>query len=204
MSERDLQALLQKLKSSNSYPETTSLLSKAKLTLLKLSCLTPSESTSPSLLVLARDVFSTGALLSIRSKDPDSFTRYVHQLLPFWELPSSRFPSGSGDGERNKITGLYLLLLLTQGDYAGFHTELEGLELRAGDAGIAAVEGDRYLGYPIKLERWLMEGSYDLVWKEMNGGEVPSEEYSVFTEVLSPFSSSFPSQSPITQSVNHN
>lgn len=72
-------------------------------------------------------------------------------------------------------------MLLTQGDYAGFHTELEGLELR--EDGGKRVEEDKYLGYPIKLERWLMEGSYDLVWKAMEGGKVPSEEYGVFSEV---------------------
>jgi len=86
--------------------------------------------------------------------------------------------------ERAKITGLYLLLLLTKGDYAGFHTELEGLELRTGFDGKGGdVEGDRYLSYPVKLERWLMEGSYDQVWKAMASREVPSEEYGVFSEV---------------------
>jgi 26S proteasome regulatory subunit N12 len=55
---------------------------------------------------------------------------------------------------------------------------LEGLEVRG-----ERVEGDKYLAYPIKLERWLMEGSYDLVWRAMAAGEVPSEEYSVFSEV---------------------
>jgi hypothetical protein len=45
------------------------------------------------------------------------------------------------------------------------------------------VEGDRYLGYPIRLERWLMEGSYDRVWKAMKKGEVPCEEYGVFSDV---------------------
>jgi 26S proteasome regulatory subunit N12 len=182
MSDRDLQDLLRKLKSSRDYSDIPSLLSKAKITLLKLKALTPTPQTPSSTLLLAREVFETGALLSIRAKDPAAFTRYVHQLTPFYELPSSRLPSTGT--EKNKITGLYLLLLLTQGDYAGFHTELEGLELREGREG--DVEKDRYLGYPIKLERWLMEGSYDLVWKAMASREVPSEEYGVFSEVGSP------------------
>jgi 26S proteasome regulatory subunit N12 len=46
------------------------------------------------------------------------------------------------------------------------------------------VEGDRYLGYPVRLERWLMEGSYDRVWKAMKKGEVPCEEFGVFSEIL--------------------
>ena len=194
MSERDLQTILQKVKSTHNYTETSSLLSRAKITLLKLHALTPQPNTPPTLLLAAREVFESGALLSIRAKDTDAFTRYVHQLTPFYEVPSSKYPSGSGDGEKNKITGLYLLLLLTQGDYAGFHTELEGLELRAGDAGMGVVEGDRYLGYPIKLERWLMEGSYDLVWKAMASKEVPSEEYGVFSEVCLPLVQANPSK----------
>jgi 26S proteasome regulatory subunit N12 len=196
MSERDLHSILQKLKSTHNYAETSTLLSRAKITLLKLHALTPQETTPPTLLLAAREVFEAGALLSIRAKDPDAFTRYVHQLTAFYELPSDVYPSGSGNGEKNKITGLYLLLLLTQGNYAGFHTELEGLELRAGDAGVGAVEGDRYLGYPIKLERWLMEGSYDLVWKAMASREVPSEEYGVFSEVCP-----FPANPPYL--INH-
>jgi 26S proteasome regulatory subunit N12 len=183
MAERELQSITQKLKSTQNYSDIAPLLSKAKITLLKLHALTPLPSTSASILLAAREVFEAGALLSIRAKDPDAFTRYVHQLTPFYELPADRFPAGSGVGEKNKVTGLYLLLLLTQGNYAGFHTELEGLELRAGEAGVAMVEGDRYLGYPIKLERWLMEGSYDLVWKATASREVPSEEYGVFSEV---------------------
>ena len=183
MTERDLHSILQKLKSTHNYAESSPLLSRAKITLLKLNALTPQPNTPPTLLLAAREVFEAGALLSIRAKDPDAFTRYVHQLTPFYEIPAEQYPSGSGNGEKNKITGLYLLLLLTQRDYAGFHTELEGLELRDGDKGFGAVEGDRFLGYPIKLERWLMEGSYDLVWKAMASREVPSEEYGVFSEV---------------------
>lgn len=55
------------------------------------------------------------------------------------------------------------------------------MELREGNEG--RVEDDKFLGYPIKLERWLMEGSYDLVWKAMASREVPSEEYGIFSEV---------------------
>jgi 26S proteasome regulatory subunit N12 len=177
MSERELHDLVRKLKSASSYTEASSLLSKTKLTLLKLKALTPQPETPQSILLLAREAFEIGALLSIRAKDTAAFTRYVHQLTPFYELPSNVLPGK--DSQRTKVTGLYLLLLLTQGDYAGFHTELEGLEIR----GEGEAERDKYLGYPIKLERWLMEGSYDQVWKAMASREVPSEEYGVFSEV---------------------
>lgn len=179
MADSQLKDVLQKLKSSSDYTTTLSLLSKAKIILLKANALTPQPNTPKNLLPLAREVFETGALLSIRDKDSDAFQRYVHQLTPFYELPADQLPGEHS--EKNKITGLYLLLLLTTGNYSAFHTELEGLELRMNKGN--RVEDDPYLGYPIKLERWLMEGSYDQVWKSMAGKKVPSEEYSIFTDV---------------------
>ena len=60
---------------------------------------------------------------------------------------------------------------------------LEGLEVEAG-AGGAGLEGDRYLQYPVMLERALMEGSYDKVWEATRReGGAPGEEFGVFSEV---------------------
>ncbi|KAI0382579.1 SAC3/GANP/Nin1/mts3/eIF-3 p25 family-domain-containing protein [Hypomontagnella monticulosa] len=189
MADRALQQILTQLRSNPSapYSEASSLLSKAKIALLQLKAATPgTPGVSQQNLTLARDVYEQGALFSIRARNPDAFTRYVAQLQPFYELfPSSSGSGGDGEDQRNKITGLYLLLLLTQGRYAEFHSELETLGTRAeGGGGAGEIEGDRYLGYPIKLERWLMEGSYDRVWKAMKSREVPSEEYGVFSEIL--------------------
>ncbi|KAH8819730.1 SAC3/GANP/Nin1/mts3/eIF-3 p25 family-domain-containing protein [Xylogone sp. PMI_703] len=179
----DLQAILSKLKSTFTtapYTDLSSLLSKGKIALLKQNALTPTKDTPSELLRAARELFEIGALVSIRAKDASSFVKYVQLLRSFYELPNSRYGPSQGEDEKNKITGLYLLLLLTQGDYAGFHTELEGLETREG----GEVEEDRFLGYPIRLERWLMEGAYDLVWKAMAKREVPTEEFGVFSEIL--------------------
>lgn len=183
MAERALSQVLGQLKHSPSmsYADANTLLSKAKLALLRLNALTPSSDVSPGLLTLARETYEQGALFAIRARKPDAFTRYVQQLQPFYELPSTRLQPNLA--ERNRVTGLSLLLLLTQGRYAEFHSELESLANRdaAGD-----VEGDKYLGYPIRLERWLMEGSYDRVWKAMKSSEVPCDEYGVFSEVRFP------------------
>jgi 26S proteasome regulatory subunit N12 len=185
MAERTLQQILSQLKSHPNAPynEASKLLSKAKISLLQLKAVTPSPSTPTSHLALAREVYEAGALFSIRAKNPDVFTRYVSQLQPFYEFADETGTGGNNDENRNKVTGLYLLLLLTQGRYAEFHSELEVLSTRA--RGSEEIERDRYLGYPIKLERWLMEGSYDRVWKAMKSREVPSEEYGVFSEVSS-------------------
>ncbi|CAN8104808.1 unnamed protein product [Discula destructiva] len=186
MADRQLTQLLTQLKSQSatlSYTDAATLLSRAKLLLLKLSALSPATPPQPTpILALARETYEQGALYSIRARDPDAFTRYVTQLAPFYELPAAVLPPSLP--ARNRVTGLYLLLLLTQGRYAEFHSELESLSTREGGGGSVDVEGDRFLGYPIRLERWLMEGSYDRVWKAMKSREVPSEEYSVFSEIL--------------------
>ncbi|KAG9711457.1 hypothetical protein KCU75_g25068, partial [Aureobasidium melanogenum] len=85
-------------------------------------------------------------------------------------------------GNQSKITGLYLLLLLSQGDYAGFHTVIEGLEMAFG--GRKRLDDDAFIQYPMRLEQALMEGSYDRVWGETKGERVPSPEFAVFSEVL--------------------
>jgi 26S proteasome regulatory subunit N12 len=56
---------------------------------------------------------------------------------------------------------------------------LEGLE----QDGAVQVEDD-FVQYPVRLERALMEGSYDRVWGETKGDGVPSEEFALFSEVI--------------------
>ncbi|KAL8723699.1 MAG: hypothetical protein Q9181_007219 [Wetmoreana brouardii] len=183
MSTQKLSDILSQLQSSsNSSPQKiTSLLTSAKRELLTLNALIPTPTTPTAILALARQTLETGALLSIRLQQPDAFTRYYQQLLPFYEIPDSTY--NDNISQRSKVTGLYLLLLLTRGDYAEFHTVLEGLEVESARQG-KGLEGDEFLSYPVKLERWLMEGSYDRVWGATKRDGVPSEEFGVFSEVL--------------------
>lgn len=183
-----LQDILRKLQQSpRDYKTSSDLLSKAKLILLKSKALTPQPSTPSALLPLAREVYETGALVSIRNKDTEAFTRYFNLLTPFYELPADRL---SGDrSQKNKITGLYLLLLLTMGNYSGFYIARESMAVR---------KEDQYAGYPIKLESWLQEGRYDQAWKMITSREIPSEEYGVFSEV-SPSMSSLTYHRELTQ-----
>jgi 26S proteasome regulatory subunit N12 len=159
---------------------------------MELDALIPDDDTPPTILPLARAILEAGALLSIRAQDGAAFTRYYQQLQPFYALPASEFEPESSHGEhqRSKITGLYLLQLLTKGDYAGFHTLLEGLEAEIaesladeGRGVVPGIENDRFIRYPVELEQALMEGAYDRVWKSTKGEGVPSEEFSVFSEV---------------------
>ncbi|KAL8909163.1 MAG: hypothetical protein Q9207_000337 [Kuettlingeria erythrocarpa] len=184
MSTSNLSNILSQLETPSplSPQKITSLLTSAKRELLTLNALIPTPSTSSSILALARQTLETGALLSIRLQQPDAFTRYYQQLLPFYEIPETSYGDNTAS-QRSKVTGLYLLLLLTKGDYAAFHTVLEGLEVGQAANG-DGLEGDEFISYPVKLERWLMEGSYDRVWAATKGEGVPSEEFGVFTEVL--------------------
>ncbi|KAI4168011.1 MAG: hypothetical protein LQ343_006718 [Gyalolechia ehrenbergii] len=188
MSTSNLSNILSQLQSSSSSSpqKITSLLSSAKRELLTLNALIPTPTTPTHILLLARQTLETGALLSIRLQQPDAFTRYYQQLLPFYEIPDSSYQSDNSkdsSSQRSKVTGLYLLLLLTKGDYAAFHTVLEGLEVEQAGKG-QGLEGDEFISYPVKLERWLMEGSYDRVWGATKREGVPSEEFGVFSEVL--------------------
>ena len=180
MAENELKQLVSQLDSvkSNNLQQAPQLLSRAKIALLKLNALVPSENTQPQHISLACAVLELGALISIKLKDTEAFTRYFQQLQPFYSLPAER--ASSRQNNQSKVTGLYLLLLLSVGDYAGFHTVLEGLEMSSGKE---QIDRDEFIQYPVRLEQALMEGSYDKVWSETKGERVPSEEYGVFSEV---------------------
>lgn len=183
MASEDLASLLRELEqniSNQNHKNSNALLSRAKLALLRSNALVPTPTLSPNVLQMAQTVLEFGALISIRLQDPEAFTRYFQQLQPFYNASASQ-------GQRSKITGLYLLLLLSQGDYAGFHTLLESLEVVAGqpqaDGKTKSLDEDQFIQYAVRLEQWLMEGSYDRVWEETKSERVPSEEFAIFSDV---------------------
>lgn len=181
-----LESILSSLQHSLSHHDSAqaqSQLQQAKLALLHHNALIPSSQTPTPTLATARSILEAGALLSIRSKDPQSFIRYYSQLQPFYDYSElQQNPSR----DRSKITGLYLMLLLSQGDYAGFHTLLESLIVAESTNSFKSVEEDQYIKYPIEIERSLMEGSYDQVWRKTSGRDVPGEEFALFSGVSHP------------------
>ena len=183
MAENELKQIISQLDSlkANNLNQAPQLLSRAKIALLKLNALVPSDESSQQYFLLASTVLELGALISIKLKDTESFTRYYQQHQPFYSLPRESW-GNRGPSNQSKVTGLYLLLLLSVGDYAGFHTVLEGLETSSGKE---QIEKDEFIQYPVRLEQALMEGSYDKVWGETKGERVPSEEFGVFSEVYS-------------------
>lgn len=188
----DLKSLvseLHKALENKQLDAANNLLSQAKRALLLQNALVPTSSTSPQLVALARQVLELGALAAIRQTDAQTFTRYYQQLQPFYDLERDAGTPGSSaskmdfsTSQRSKITGLYLLLLLSMGDSANFHTVLEGLVEEAILKG-GRIEDDAYIKYPVDLERNLMEGSYDKVWRETKSERVPSEDFGLFSNV---------------------
>ncbi len=90
MAENELEQTISHLDSlkANNLQQAPQLLSRAKLTLLKLNALVPTEKSQPQHLALASAVLELGALISIKLKDTDAFTRYFQQLQPFYALPA--------------------------------------------------------------------------------------------------------------------
>ncbi|ODM16992.1 hypothetical protein SI65_07391 [Aspergillus cristatus] len=189
----DLRSIVPELRNAldrNQLDAANNLLSRAKRSLLLENALIPTPSTPPQLISLAREVLEFGAIASIRQTDADTFTRYYQQLQPFYDLERHASTPGESAGnvdfstsQRSKITGLYLLLLLSTGNSTNFHTVLEGLVEEASLNG-KSVEDDPYIKYPVELERNLMEGSYDKVWRETKSERVPSEDFGLFSNVL--------------------
>lgn len=176
MADRELKTLHQALTSSVSkgdYTTASRNLSALKIALLTRNALLPVASTSTPILLLAREVLEIGALTSIHQTDDAAFSRYYSQLQPFYE--DHRLNTASPSPHRSKIVGLHLLLLLSKNDIADFHTTLENLE--------DDMEKDPFVRHPIMLERWLMEGSYDKVWNATKSSQMPSEEYTLFSQV---------------------
>jgi len=123
-------------------------------------------------LAFARETYELGAFLSIERKDEKSFERYVANLKTYYFDYSSLLP----DSERKwQILGLHLMSLLAQNMISEFHTELE----------LVPLDNQRltnYISFPIELERWIMEGSYNKVLSATSS--VPLPVFSFFMDKL--------------------
>lgn len=124
---------------------------------------------------ITKRVFEIGALSSVFVLDFDSFQNYFTQLRGFYFSSNATL---SKSENKAKLISLYLLILLSQGDVTKFHSELEYL-----DKHIPNLEDDELLSYPIKVDRWLMEGLYQKAWELLETGlSIP--EFSVFNKTL--------------------
>lgn len=165
---------------SEKYDAAGQLLPKIKLELARHHIIVPSKSASIPDLAAARLVLETGVFVAIHRRDEAEFARLIAQLRPFY-APDFNLPPSPN---KNRITALYLLHLLSKNEIAEFHTELESFgNLTSPD--FSLTESDVYLRYTVLLERWLMEGSYDKVWKAITqSSQVPAPEFAILAENL--------------------
>lgn len=164
------------------YAQCARLLAPVKVQLVKNKLLIPQGSLLlqeqyVADLAISRRVLEIGALCNVRLLKLDEFHRFYSQLQQFYfddnvleKLPESH--------DASKIVALQLLAALARGDVTSFHAQLEFLGFRLTD-----LEQDQYLSYPIKLDRWLMEGSYQKAWDLLDAGsKIP--EFDVFNDTL--------------------
>lgn len=157
------------------------LLSTIKLELIKTHLLIPnftkaqSSETYVNDLDIAKKVLEIGALCSVKERNFEAFESYFSQLRVFYFCS---IPQLSESVNKSKLISLYLLILLSQGDVTRFHSELEFLGKRLGN-----LEEDAFLSYPIKVEKWLMEGSYQRAW-DLLKNESKVAEFNIFTQTL--------------------
>lgn len=134
----------------------------AALQQIKLARLTGKNAVSDSQYAAALEC---GVFLAIKAEDLDMFSRHMAQLQPV-------YATGCSSARKNHVLGLNLMALLVTNCSSEFHSELELLPLES--------QSDKYLQFPIAVERKLMVGIYD----EVLSMELPDPSYQFFMEQL--------------------
>lgn len=159
---------------SGDYTRAVTLLPAIKAEYAKSGLLLPSRGKFEEAdLLAARHLLEMGVLAAIHAGDSSqSIVRLISQVRPFY----SPFLKLTRSENETKVVALYLLLLLTNNEIAEFHTELHSLD---------GVEVDRYLSYPLLLERWLMEGAYDKAWQAVTQeSQAPAPEFAILAKFM--------------------
>jgi len=185
MSLQKLTAELYALFEQEKYAECQSLLPPIKIELIKHNLLVPLLSNTQTKdqvndLRIAQRILEIGALSSLLSNNYQSFENYVAQLRPFYSN-AKLYHKHELDTDATKIKLLYLLYLLSQGLISKFHTELEIIY----NSPQYDVEKDKFLQFPVHLERNLMEGNYIKIWRLLKEEKnLPCQEYKHFIDTL--------------------
>ncbi|EJS43882.1 rpn12p [Saccharomyces arboricola H-6] len=162
------------------YATCGKLLPPIKIELIKNNLLIPDLSIQNDVylndLTITKRILEVGALSNIHTFDFDSFENYFNQLKPYYFSSNHKL---SESDKKSKLISLYLLNLLAQNNTTKFHSELQFL-----DKHIKNLEDDSLLSYPIKLDRWLMEGSYQKAWDLLQSGSQNITEFDSFTDIL--------------------
>lgn len=122
-------------------------------------------------IALARNVYEIATLLSVKEADEAGFERHVAQAKTYYvDYAKALKPSE----RQNLILGLNLLRLMAQNRIAEFHTELELVPPES--------RSDQYIDYALRLEHYLMEGSYSKIREEKNA--MPDPIFAHFVDML--------------------
>ncbi|CCF60080.1 hypothetical protein KAFR_0J00120 [Kazachstania africana CBS 2517] len=166
---------------SKDYKTCEKLLSPIKIELIKANLLIPDSNrlaneTYLNDLEITKKSWKLVPISSIFNMKFDVFQNYFAQLRSFYFNSNSILSRSSN---KSKLVSLYLLILLSKGDVTKFHSELEYL-----DHQIINLQDDELLSLPIRVDKFLMEGSYQKAWNLLQSGlnEVP--EFKVFTVTL--------------------
>ena len=122
-------------------------------------------------LEVARDVYEVASLFSVKQEDEESFERHISQVKTFYVDYGSILPDSK---RQNLILGLSLMRLMAQNRIAEFHTELELVPQR--------LRSNDYIAYALRLESYLMEGSYSKIREEKIS--VPDPTFNFFVDNL--------------------
>lgn len=180
-----LSAELYALHDAKDYAGCLKLLSPIKIELIKHNLLVPLPSNTSSEeqlndLKIAERILEIGCYSLLFVSDYDSFESNFSQLRPFYSCRQLH-QNHEHTTEATKIISLYLIYLLLQGRISRFHVELEYIV----NTDTFDVDKDKYLQYPIELEKNLMEGNYIQVWRLLqNDASLPCPEFGHFKDTL--------------------
>ncbi|CAM9290708.1 unnamed protein product [Choristocarpus tenellus] len=175
----ELFATFRKNAESGKVAAAKTALARLKILMISFESLPPQGIDSPIALrerTLARDVIEIAVFLSAQEGDRASFQRHMAQarersLKPYYLDFASELPATAN---QNAVQGLNLLFLLVENRLAEFHSELELLSDNE--------RAHECVSFPVRLEQYLMVGSYDQVLAARD--HVPHQYYKYFLESL--------------------
>ncbi|OJD15404.1 hypothetical protein AJ78_04336 [Emergomyces pasteurianus Ep9510] len=175
----ELQELIHAFKSNlerKQFTQAEKLVQKTTPILHKLGAFSLTDSIDDELFSLAREALELSAITSLhlREHDPTKqalFTTSYKLLKPFYDkeqaLQMAKDPAlerlNPSASQRNKITALYLVYLLSEGNITEFDTVLAGLR----DVDEDSVRNDPLLQYPIDLAASMTDGRYNVAWEQL-------------------------------------
>ncbi|ODN84750.1 hypothetical protein L202_00628 [Cryptococcus amylolentus CBS 6039] len=156
---------------NTSAPDVKQRLAKLKLELAQSGLYFAPPTANTQDLLAARSILEIGAFQSLREGDLKSYARYNFALQPFYDNLRQVIPESPN---RPVTLGLHLLGLLSENLLTEFHTVLETLQPEQ--------LNDSFVRLPVDLERWLMEGAYNKVYRAKD--RVPRPEFEFLLERL--------------------